>query len=66
LSLSSSSLGLSSLDILIFLHLLVFSSTFFSMVLIWENFYAILLDGVVKHLEEFGYDGVDSFALGQG
>jgi hypothetical protein len=36
------------------------------MVLIWENFYAIVLDGVVKHLEEFGCDGIDSFALGQG
>jgi hypothetical protein len=36
------------------------------MVLIWENFYAIVLDGVIKHLGEFGCDGVDSFALGQG
>jgi hypothetical protein len=36
------------------------------MVLIWENFYAIVLDGVVKQLEEFGCDGVDSFALGKG
>jgi hypothetical protein len=35
------------------------------MVLIWENFYAIVLYGVVKHLEEFGCDGVDSFALGK-
>jgi hypothetical protein len=38
---------------------------FFSMALIWENFYAIVLDGVVKHLEEFGCDGIDGFALGQ-
>jgi hypothetical protein len=30
-----------------------------------ENFYATLLDGVVKHLEDFGCDGVDSFALGK-
>jgi hypothetical protein len=36
------------------------------MVLIWEPFYAIVLDEVDKHLEEFGCDGVDSFALGQG
>jgi hypothetical protein len=36
------------------------------MVLIWENFYAIVLDEVVKHLEEFGCDGVGSFALEQG
>ena len=24
-----------------------------------------MLDGVVKHLEEFGCDGIDGFALGQ-
>jgi hypothetical protein len=33
------------------------------MVLIWEKLYAIVLDGVVKHLEEFGCDGIDSLHL---
>jgi hypothetical protein len=31
-----------------------------------EKFYATLLDGVVKHLEEFGCDGIDGFALSHG
>jgi hypothetical protein len=35
------------------------------MVMVWKDFYATLLDGVVKHLEEFGCDGIDGFALGQ-
>jgi hypothetical protein len=30
-----------------------------------EESFATLLDGVVKHLEEFGADEVECFALGQ-
>jgi hypothetical protein len=30
-----------------------------------EDSFATLLDGVVKHLEEFGGDEIEGFALGQ-
>jgi hypothetical protein len=70
LSSSSTSSGF-AFNSLSSLQLLVLPSTpcllfnFFSMVFVWKDFYATFLDGVVKHLEEFGCDGIDGFALGQ-
>jgi hypothetical protein len=45
--------SLSSLQLLVLPLVPCLLFNFFSMVLIWENFYAIVSDGVVKYLEEF-------------
>jgi hypothetical protein len=39
---------------------------FFSMVLVWKDFYATLLDGVVKHLENLDVMGLMVLHLGKG